>query len=99
MNVVSDPKYAIYTHPHNSLLYMAVSYGIVGVCVFVWLIYLVVRRGWLARATMEGRVILVSLFIIGVGSLTDTQIMGHATGLLLGLVSGLPVGEDELQAL
>lgn len=95
MDVVPDPRYAMYTHPHNSLLYMAVSYGIAGVFIFLWLMYLVVRRGWLARTTIEGRIILVSLFIIGVGSLTDTQIMGHATGLLLGIVSGLPIGCDE----
>lgn len=96
-DVAVDPKYAIYSHPHNSLLYLAVSYGIVGVGIFVWLMYLVMRRGWRARTTFEGRVILVSLFVIGIGSLTDTQIMGHATGLLLGLVSGLPAGGDEQQ--
>lgn len=94
-DVAADPQYVIYTHPHNSLLHIAVSYGMVGVVIFVWLICLVVQRGWRARSSFEGRIILVSLFVIGVGSLTDTQIMGHATGLLLGLVCGLPVGNDD----
>jgi len=94
-DVATDPQYVIFSHPHNSLLHIAVSYGMVGVVIFVWLICLVVQRGWRARNSYEGRIVLVSLFVIGVGSLTDTQIMGHATGLLLGLVCGLPVGNDD----
>jgi len=93
--VAVDPQYVIYSHPHNSILHIAVSYGMVGVFIFMWLVCLVVQRGWRARSRVEGRIILVSLFVIGVGSLTDTQIMGHATGVLFGIVCGLPVGNDD----
>jgi len=34
-----NPAYAIYSHPHNSLLYLGVSYGVVGVAVFTWLLF------------------------------------------------------------
>lgn len=88
---VIDPSYAIFTHPHNSMLYLAVSYGTVGVIIFAWLVYVVLRRGWRARASVEGQIILVFLFVIAVGSLTDTQIMNHVTGALLGFISGLPI--------
>ena len=94
--VAEDPRYVIFSHPHNSLLHIAVSYGIVGVSVFIWLVVVVLRRGWMARRTPAGQIILVFLFVIGVGSLTDTQIMGHATGVLLGIISGLPANPTEM---
>ncbi|MGB4600683.1 MAG: O-antigen ligase family protein [Trichlorobacter sp.] len=92
---VVSPEYAIFTHPHNSVLYMAASYGAVGVLVFGWFVYVVLRRGWRTRATVTGRIILVLFFVIGVGSITDTQIMGHATGALLGFIGGLATGSLE----
>lgn len=89
--IADDPAYAIYSHPHNSVLYLAVSYGLVGLIIFAWLMTVVTRRAWLARATTEGFIMLTLLYVIAVGSLTDTQIMGHATGVLLGIVCGFPV--------
>lgn len=87
--IAESPAYAIYSHPHNSLLYVGASYGAVGLALFTWLVVVVFLRGWRARENHAGRIILVFLFVIGVGSLTDTQIMGHVTGMLLGVISGL----------
>lgn len=88
--LVPEANIVKYSHPHNSYLLIAVNYGLVGVTILGWFFYVVFKRGWRARRTMEGRLILVFLFVIGVGSLTDTQLLAHTTGVLLGIISGLP---------
>jgi O-antigen ligase len=82
-------------HPHNNFLYMASNYGIVGLALFVWLLYITAIRAWNARDRLPGHVILVFFTVIMIGGLTDTQILSAVTGTLLGFVAGIPTDDGK----
>jgi O-antigen ligase len=90
-----DAAHIFYSHPHNSFLHILVSYGFAGLTVFLWFLYVTVRRAWSARSTVTGKMILAFIFIFSVGGLTDTQVLAHTTGVILGLVGGLPIEEQK----
>ena len=81
------PEY--FSHPHNSFLYMATSYGIIGLVIFIWLLAVFFRKGWRARTTMEGFSILSFGAVLLIGSMTDTQMMSLTTGNIFALLVGL----------
>lgn len=87
-----------FSHPHNSYLYVAVSYGLVGILLYGRLLYLLLSSSFRHRHTVGGFMAFSVLSIILVGSLTDTQILSNATGILLGIAPGLipvPGATDE----
>lgn len=83
-NVKEDP-----TQPHNSFLYMAVSFGIPGVAVLVWLFAVLLRNGWRNRHSILGFSVLAFTFVLLIGSLTDSQILSAQTAALFALFTGL----------
>jgi O-antigen ligase len=76
--------------PHNSFFYIAVSYGIVGLACFFWLLAMYFRKGWRHRNTVAGYSMLAFGLVLLTGSLTGTQINSLATGYLFALFMGLP---------
>jgi O-antigen ligase len=90
------PAYRNFSHPHNSFLYMAASYGIVGVAALVWLLALLFRNGWRCRNSALGFSMLAFALVLTTGSLTDTQILNVHTAMLFGLFAGLQghLGEE-----
>jgi O-antigen ligase len=86
-------------HPHNSYLYIAVNYGILGLGLYGWLLVVTVKRAWRARDQFSGHSILAFLFVIVIGSLTDTQVLSVATGIVLGFIAGIPVPPPKLNVI
>jgi O-antigen ligase len=84
-----DPLIA---HPHNNLLYMAVSYGIFGILAFVWLFGEMIRNAWNLRKEIRGHFILCTAIVIFISGLFNTTILDAGTLLLLSLAAGLQGG-------
>jgi len=84
-----------FNHPHNSYLFVAANYGIVGLLIYSWLAFLTLKRAWLARATLQGHTIMAFMTVIMIGSLTDTSILSVATGIALGFIVGIPTTEQK----
>lgn len=86
-------------HPHNNILYVASSFGILGLIIYGWFFYILLSSGWRHRDSSTGFFILSSSLVILVGGLTDTHILdaGGASLLALttGLVSALPKAQEK----
>jgi len=91
-----DPKLPDFVHPHNSFLHMAVSYGIVGLASFIWLLAVFIKRGWKSRDTIEGFSVLSFGIVLIIGSMTDTQILSFATGMMFALLTGIQINRSIL---
>lgn len=81
----------VYSHPHNSYLYVATSFGILGIGLYGWVFFVTLKRSWLARNSLSGHSVLAFLLVILIGGLTDTQVLSAATGIVLGFIAGMPV--------
>ncbi|HTR45601.1 MAG TPA: O-antigen ligase family protein [Thermodesulfovibrionales bacterium] len=90
-----DPSLPFIDHPHNSFLYMAVSFGIPGLAALCWLLLELFRRGWKARHTAAGFSVIAFAVVFTVGSLTDTQVLPTPTTMALCLFAGIAGGIDE----
>lgn len=77
-------------HPHNSYLYIVTNYGLLGMGLYGWLLVVTLKRAWRSRSQLAGHSILAFLLVILIGSLTDTQVLSAATGIVLGFIAGLP---------
>jgi O-antigen ligase len=84
-----DPNLEDSTHPHNSFLYLASSFGIVGLSAFLWLIAVFLQKGWQARHGIVGYSVLTFGLVLLIGGLTDTQFLSLATGEMFALLMGL----------
>lgn len=83
-----DPA-LIFSQPHNSFLYMAVSFGVVGVFSLLWLFFQFIRAGLRHMKHPAGFSILAFGLVVAVASLTDTQIIQVHTGMLFAMLTGL----------
>jgi len=79
------------THPHNSFLYMAATYGTVGLLILLWYLWVLFRKGWRNREDLGGVMVLSFSLVFIVGSLTDTQLLTYATGAMAALMTGIRV--------
>jgi O-antigen ligase len=86
-----------FSHPHNSYLYIAVSYGLAGMVLYGWLLVVTVKRAWRTREQLSGYSILAVLSVLMIGSLTDTLILSVAPGILLGFTIGIPTQRSSRQ--
>lgn len=78
-------------HPHNSFLFMAVSYGTIGLGALIWFLWTLFMKGWRYRARADGYAVLAFCLVLLVGSLTDTQIITYTTGVMTALMTGMAV--------
>jgi len=89
-NLVEEGLYhSHFVQPHNSFLYIASSYGIVGLFLLLWLFVVFMRKGWYARKTIAGFSVLSFGAVLLIGSLTDTQILSLATAKMFALLAGI----------
>jgi O-antigen ligase len=84
-----DPSLPFYDHPHNSFIYMMVSFGIPGLLSFCWLLFVMLKRGWESRQSPLGFSVFVFTLVFIVGSMTDTQLLPFATATALPLFAGM----------
>lgn len=75
--------------PHNSYLYLAANFGILGLGLFGWFMYEYVKTAWSLRSHIEGAVVLFCALIIGIGSFTNTQILTLGTAKLFAVFAGI----------
>ncbi len=83
-----DPDAPWIAHPHNNFLYMAVSFGIVGLAFFIWFLVVMLKRGWRHRQTSAGYMLLSVVLVMTVTGLFNSQILDVGTAILLALVVG-----------
>jgi len=76
-------------HPHNNILYVASSFGILGLIVYGWLFWILLINGWRNRQNHVGFFIFASSLVILVGGLTDTHILDAGGASLLALTTGM----------
>jgi O-antigen ligase len=86
---IGPPDDPIVAHPHNNILHMAVSFGLVGILVFVWLFGDIVTNGWKERDTLVGHLVLCTGLVIFIDGLFNTTVLDAGTLLLLCLAVGL----------
>ncbi|MDH5201997.1 MAG: O-antigen ligase family protein [Nitrospirota bacterium] len=84
-----DPALPFFDHPHNSFLYMMVSFGIVGLVAFCSLLFIMLKRGWKCRDSAPGFAVFAFTGVFIIGSLTDTQVLPFATAIALPLFTGV----------
>lgn len=77
------------THPHNSILYMGVSFGIVGIVCCLWLFGKMVSISWANRGSPLGYFVFSICVVIFLGGFFDTLILNSGTSLLLPMGYGL----------
>ena len=87
----------VFDHPHNSFLYMLVSFGIPGLVVFCWLLFEMLKTGWRSFDSPVGFSLFVVTLIFIIGSLTDTQLLVFPTMILFVLFAGIAAALDEQQ--
>jgi O-antigen ligase len=75
-------------HPHNDLLYMAVSFGVFGIVAFFWLFGEMLRNGWRERDAPAGYFVLSSTLVILVSGLLNAQTLDARMAFLLALTAG-----------
>jgi O-antigen ligase len=85
-----------FSHPQSSYLYVVASFGLLGIGLYSWLLFVTLRRAWRTRQQLSGYTILAFVSVILIGSLTDTQILTAATGIALGFVVGIPTPPPSL---
>ncbi len=90
-----DPSLPHIDQPHNSFLYMAASFGIIGVFSILWLFAVFLKKGWKHRDNILGYSMLMFGIILIIGSMTDTQILSRITGILFAIFMGMRVKDDE----
>lgn len=84
-----DPDAPLIAHPHNNFLYMAVSFGAVGLAVFLWFLVATMVNGWRNRQTAAGYMLFCVVIVMATTGLFNTQVLDMGTALLLSLSIGL----------
>jgi len=76
-------------HPHNSFLYMAVSFGAVGIVAFLWFFWLLVKNGWTNRKKPLGFFVFSVALVYLAGGITETNILDAGGAFFLAITTGL----------
>jgi O-antigen ligase len=92
-NIISG--FQMPSQPHNSFLFMAANYGILGIISIAWLFTAYFKKGWLSRNSLIGFAVLSYGLVLFIGSLTDSQIISLTTAKMFALLTGLRTGQYE----
>lgn len=97
MEQFRTPAFPRSVQPHNSFIYMMVSFGVPGIFCIIWLFYVFLKKGCSARSGAVGYSVLMYGIVLIIGSFTDTQILSIATAELFAVMTGLNVSEEPCQ--
>lgn len=89
-----NPALPFFDHPHNSFLYMMLSFGLPGLIAFCWLLLLMLKKGWRHRDSAPGFSVFAFTVVFIIGSLTDTQVLPTATAIALPIFAGISGAAD-----
>ena len=87
-----NPSDPVIADPHNNLLYMAVSFGIIGILVFIWFFWELLRNAIKQRDTILGYFILCTALVLLVNGFFNTTILDAGPLFLLSVAVGLQRG-------
>lgn len=93
-----SPDVPTIAHPHNDFLYMAVSYGVIGIVAFFWLFGEIIKNAWRYREVVTGYFVFVSALVILVSGLFNGQTIDAGMALLLSLIVGLQQSFPQFQS-
>jgi O-antigen ligase len=79
-------------HPHNDFLYMAASYGILGITAFFWFFIEILKNVWPRRDSPLGYFVLSTALVILVSGLFNAQTLDAGMAFLLAVTAGLQQG-------
>ncbi len=92
----SDGNVPTMAHPHNNFLYMTVSYGLIGLGVFLWFLAVTLSNGWRYRHTAQGYMLFSVILVMMTTGLFNSQIIDVGTAFLISLTVGMkPSFENE----
>lgn len=86
---MSPPGTPSFAHPHNDFLYMAASYGLVGILAFVWFFATLVRAAWRRRDTAVGYFVFSVALVVLVSGLFNAQMLDAGMAFLLAVAAGM----------
>lgn len=89
---IGKPDDPLIAHPHNDLLYMTVSFGIMGIVAFFWFFGEILKNAWKERHTPRGFFVLSAALVLLTGGMFNTYLLDVGTIFLLSLVTGLQCG-------
>ena len=87
-----DPDWPHANHPHNNFLYMAVSFGVIGIVALTWFFWEIFRNSWQERHTHLGYFVFATALVIFINGMFTSEIVDAATAFLLALATGLQNG-------
>lgn len=77
------------SHPHSNVLYMGVSFGVVGLFSYLWLCWVMYRKSWRHRDDIQGYFALSILLVIFISGFFNSQIIDSGPALFFALGYGL----------
>jgi O-antigen ligase len=86
---VSDPTIS---QPHNDILYMAASYGLLGVLAYTWFYVVLLKNAWCHRHSDRGSFVLYTVMVLMITGMLNGHLLDAGTVFLLSLVAGLQQG-------
>lgn len=89
MQSKGKPDYPFIAHPHNDFLYMAASYGLVGIAAFIWLFFSIIKNSWKERHNVTGYFVFSTSLVILINGLVNAQILDAGATFLMAYAVGL----------
>ena len=83
------PEWPDVPHPHNDFLYMAASFGILGIFAYIWLFSEIIRNAWKERQNPLGNFILSSALVTLVSGLFNAQLLDAGMAFMVSFTVGL----------
>jgi len=77
------------SHPHSNILYMGVSFGIVGIFSYLWLCWIMFKKSWQNRYEIGGYFSLSIFLVIFISGFFNSQILDSGPALFFALGYGL----------
>lgn len=79
----------LHSHPHNNILYMGASFGILGLFSYFWLCWVMFKKSWQHRDEIQGYFALSILLVIFISGFFNSQIIDSGPALFFALGYGL----------
>jgi len=87
LSKIDSPKKGM-THPHNSILYMGVSFGLLGIISILWVFWTMFSISWRSRHTPLGYFVFSSTLVLFIGGMFDSQILNTGTLIMIAMIYG-----------